>query len=394
MTNLLWAKIRSIFSRAGRSPKERGNSLSNKLNVNEEYKEAFRTKSYVEMWSKVQDQLRKTSIDGVDKVASPSNPSLPFYLHLSDYIFEPQQQETLREMMGSLKFHHLLVDYFEASSKACRICELHLQCIQQTRGNYKKIRRVIKLSKRVHDSADFSDKIRGAMFRELAAYALLENPLSMFFSTEKFHDFHDDNVVLLHGLTSEKKRIMRKAKFRRICIRVGGGCLVISHTALLIALLVIAIHSMAGIVAAPGLMGCSLYAFRKQIKLVHRGLEKSRLEKGLGAQLDLAAKGIYILINDFDTVSRLTRSLFDEVEHQKALADMCVRNNKPELLKEVVKEFHIHYSSYLEQLEELERHIYLCFHTINRSRRLVMDEIMVAPGGEAHQRIGDCRNSK
>jgi hypothetical protein len=47
-------------------------------------------------------------------------------------------------------------------------------------------------------------------------------------------------------------------------------------------------------------------------------------------------------------------------------------------LKEVVKEFHIHDSSYLEQLEELERHIYLCFHTINRSRRLVMDKIMVA----------------
>ncbi|KAJ6938128.1 hypothetical protein NC651_004737 [Populus alba x Populus x berolinensis] len=93
---------------------------------------------------------------------------------------------------------------------------------------------------------------------------------------------------------------MRKAKFRRICIRVGGGCLVISHTALLIALLVIAIHSMDGIVAAPGLMGCSLHVFRKQIKLVHRGLEKSRL----------------------------TRCLFDEVEHQKALADMCVRNNK------------------------------------------------------------------
>ncbi|KAJ6938129.1 hypothetical protein NC651_004738 [Populus alba x Populus x berolinensis] len=78
MKNLLWAKTRSIFSRAGRSPKKSGNSLSNKLNVNEVYKEAFRTKSYVEMWSKVQDQLRKTSIDGVDKVASPSNPSHSF----------------------------------------------------------------------------------------------------------------------------------------------------------------------------------------------------------------------------------------------------------------------------------------------------------------------------
>ncbi|KAJ6392336.1 hypothetical protein OIU77_026150 [Salix suchowensis] len=390
MTNLLWYKIKSIFSRAGGSPKGRSNSLSNKLNVNEEYKEAFRTKSYVEMWSKVQDQQRRTSIDGVDKVASTSSSSLPFYLHLSDYLFEPHQQETLREMMRSLKFHRLLVDYFEATSKACHICDLLLQCNQQTRGNYKRIRRVIKLSKRVQDSADCSDdKIRGAMFRELAAYASLENPLSMFFSTVKFHDFHDDNEVFLRGLTSEKRRIVRKAKFRKIFVRVGGGCLVISHTALLIALLVAAIHSMVGIVAAPGLMGCSLYVFRKQIKLVHRGFETVLLEKRLGAQLDLAAKGIYILINDFNTMSRLTRSLFDEVEHQKALAGMCVRSNKPELLKEVVKEFHIQDSCYLERLEELERHIYLCFHTMNRFRRLVMEEIMVESNcgtADYHQR--------
>ncbi|KAJ6731103.1 UPF0496 PROTEIN 3-RELATED [Salix viminalis] len=364
MTNLLWDKIRSIFSRAGGSPKGRSNSLSNKLNVNEEYKEAFRTKSYVEMWSKVQDQLRRTSIDGVDKLASTSSSSLPFYLHLSDYLFEPHQQETLGEMMGSLKFHHLLVDYFEASSKACHICDLLLHCNQQTRGNYKRIRRVIKLSKRVQDSADCSDdKIRGAMFRELAAYASLENPLSMFFSTVKFHDFHDDNEVFLRGLTSEKRRVVRKAKFRRIFVRVGGGCLVISHTALLIALLVAAIHSMVGIVAAPGTNGL--------------------------LALDLAAKGIYILINDFNTMSRLTRSLFDEVEHQKALAGMCVRSNKPELLKEVVKEFHIQDSCYLERLEELERHIYLCFHTMNRFRRLVMEEIMVESNSSTaddHQR--------
>ncbi|KAJ6405950.1 hypothetical protein OIU84_013840 [Salix udensis] len=272
------------------------------------------------MWSKVQDQLRRTSIDGVDKVASTTSSSLPFYLHLSDYLFEPHQQETLGETMGSLKFHHLLVDYFEASSKACHICDLLLQCTQQTR---------------------------------------------------------------------EKRRVVRKAKFRRIFVRVGGGCLVISHTALLIALLVAAIHSMVGIVAAPGLMGCSLYVFRKQIKFVRRGSGTVLLEKRLGAQLDLAAKGIYILINDFNTMSRLTRSLFDEVEHQKALAGMCVRSNKPELLKEVVKEFHIQDSCYLERLEELERHIYLCFHTMNRFRRHVVEEIMVESNSSTaddHQR--------
>ncbi|KAF9683176.1 hypothetical protein SADUNF_Sadunf05G0185200 [Salix dunnii] len=387
MTKPLWARLKSTFSRGGRTPKEHASSLSNKLNVDEEYKEAFRTKSYVEMWTKVQDQLRKTRIDGVNKVTSPSS-SLPFYLHLSDYLLEPQQRGTLREMIEASKFHHFLDGYFKASFEACHICGLLLQCIQQTLANNKKIRRVIKLSKRVQATADYSDEISSAMYRELAAYALLENPLSIFYTTVKFNDFHDKNLVLLHGLTSEQRRIMRKAKFRRICMKVGGGCLVISHTALLIALLVIAIHGIVGIVAAPGIMGCSLSVFRKQIMLVHRRLETSKLEKRLGAQLDLAAKGTYILINDFDTMSRLVRRLFDEVEHRKALADMCVRNKKPELLKEAVKDFHTHNLCYLEQLEELEQHIYLCFHTINRSRKLVMDEIMVAPDNstaEDHQ---------
>ncbi|KAJ6680991.1 UPF0496 PROTEIN 2-RELATED [Salix koriyanagi] len=182
MTNPLWARLKSTFSRAGRTPKERASSLSNKLNVDEEYKEAFRTNSYVEMWSKVQDQLRKTRIDGVNKVTSPS-PSLPFHPHLSDYLFEPQQQGTLREMIEGLKFHHFLVEYFEASFEACHICDLLLQCIQQTLANNKKIRRVIKLGKRVQDSADYSDEISRAMYRELAAYALLENPLSIFYTT-------------------------------------------------------------------------------------------------------------------------------------------------------------------------------------------------------------------
>jgi hypothetical protein len=55
---------------------------------------------------------------------------------------------------------------------------------------------------------------------------------------------------------------------------------------------------------------------------------------------------------------------------------VCVKNGKREILKEVVREFHANESSFLEQIEELEEHIYLCFLTINRSSRLVFQEII------------------
>ncbi|KAJ8762214.1 hypothetical protein K2173_007370 [Erythroxylum novogranatense] len=376
MRKLVWAKFKSSFQSTGRIPKERRNSFNDELNVNEEYKKAFRTKSYLEMWTKVQGQLKTTDCEGIDRVSlSSSSSHVPFNIHLSDYLFEPQQQEPFKQMIESFRYHELLIDYFESSLESCNICELLLRCIHQTRSNYQRIRKVIKLSKRLQHPGEHTDKTCGAIFRELSAFSLLKNPLS-YVSSLQFREIHDSNITLLHRLTSQQRNIRRRAKFNRFCKKIGGYALVISHTALVIALLIIALHSMVGIFAAPGLVCCSLCLFKKKMRSIHGRFKTSLLEK-FHAQLDLASKGTFILINDFDTLSRLVKRLYDEIEHRKALADMCVRHKKPELLKEVLKEFHVQDPYYLEQIQELEQHIYLCFHTINRSRRLVMQEIMV-----------------
>ncbi|XP_031265520.1 UPF0496 protein At1g20180 isoform X2 [Pistacia vera] len=360
MGKTMWTKLRSLFRRkTGKSHKERLNSLSSKLNVDEEYTEAFRTKSYVEMWSKAQGQLgRRRSID--------RSSSLSLYVKLSDYLLEPQQ-ETLMNMIKSLRFHHLLIDYFEASLEAYDICELLLRSVHQTRANYQKIQRVIKLTKKLNDCS--------VIFRQLSAVASLKNPLSIFGQVH-FRDYHHSNIMLLSSLTSKGKKIRRRAICNKLFKKVGGYSLVILHSALTIGMLVFLLHSMVGVVAAPGLVAGCLVLIKRKTMLVHRRFKTSLLER-LAAQLDVAAKGVFILINDFNTMSRMVKSLHDEVEHCEAIAKMCVRIGKPEILKEVVKEFQINQSKFLDQLNELEEHIYLCFLTINRSRRLVLQEIMV-----------------
>ncbi|XVF63644.1 hypothetical protein PTKIN_Ptkin09bG0103200 [Pterospermum kingtungense] len=357
--------------KSGRSRMEHRSNLNDKTNVNEEYKEAFRTKSYLEMWSQVHGQMEKTGFDRLSSSSSISN----FHINLSEYLLKPRQ-ETL-DKTENLNFHNLLLEFFEAGLEGCNLCELLLQSIHRTRIYYQKIRRVITMSK--NNMQDFSDEPCRVILKELAGFAVLKNPLSMIRPVQ-FRKIHETNLDLFHKLTSKREKIKRQAKCRRISKQVGSLCLVISHTTLVIALLVLALHSIIGIIAAPGL-ATFFVGLRKKKKSRsssnQQGLKTSLLER-FGAQLDISARGIYILINDFDTISRLVWRVHDEIEHRKAIASMCVRNGKIEVVKEVVRELCMHDSSFLEQLKELEEHTKLCFHTINRSRGLVIQEIIDA----------------
>ena len=376
-----------------KSRKDRGNnSLSTKSSVNEEYLKAFRSKSYEEIWDKVHGQLgfgmssnnNNTTTTSTTAISS-SSLSSPFYLDLSEYLLEPRR-ETLKSMIESLNFHRLLVEYFEASLRACNICELLLRSINQAKSDYRKIKRVIKVSKRVlvlddvhvsddqELSYDHHNHYCRAIFRELKSIALLKNPLSII-SPLQLRDIRDGYVALLHKLTSKGDKIRRRERISRIFKKVGGVGLVIAHNALLIALLIFTFHSVFGIIAAPTLVGCSsVYLCKKRKKMKKKDFSEGR--RWLGEQFDAAAKGIFILINDFDTMCQMVRRLQDEIEHRKSVAEICVRNGKFEVLREVVKELSEQESSFLEQLEELEGNIYLCLLTINRSRRLVIQEII------------------
>ncbi|KAK4275079.1 hypothetical protein QN277_018218 [Acacia crassicarpa] len=364
--------VHMLYTGRSRRESDEG-SLCRKQNVNEEYQEAFRTKSFMDICSIAQGQLINAGITAntTTPSSSPSS-SLPYNsLHLTEHLLEPQQ-ETVTNVTQSLEMHHLLWEYFEASLEACHYCDTILEAIQRMRVSYKKITRVLKLSEFVLDCPD-TDQTHKAIYRDLASFSRQKNPFSII-SSSQFRDIHNAYARLLHRLKSEDRKIRRRGRFKRICKKVGGIGLIVLHSAILIGLLVFALHSLVGTVAAPCVVVGLVGLFRRRTKRVS-GRSSTGFERQC-EQLDVAAKGIYLLINDFDTMSRMVKRLEEEVDHRQAVADMCVQNGKCEILKQVLREFHDHESNFLDQLEELEEHIYLCFLTINRSRKLVLQEIM------------------
>ncbi|XP_018473406.2 UPF0496 protein At1g20180-like [Raphanus sativus] len=317
MKNFIGSRLKSFSARQDNSEKECRRSLTCKQSVNEEYKEAFRTNSYLEIRTKAEDQLGitfSTKLSSSSPSPSPSSSDLSFHSHFTDYLLDPPQ-ETLDTLTQDTSFHNLLVKYFDFSSDACDVCESLLQCIQQIKINDMKLKRVIKIGKRVCNGAKTPD-LCALIFQELSRYALLKNPLYCIIDKAQFPRVHDANSDLLARLTSKRRRIRRKIWFFTFCKNLGG---------------------------------CSL--------------------------VDIAAKATFIMMNDLDTLSRLAGRLFDEIEHRKTVAAMCAKSGKIEVLKEALRVFNGHQERFSELLQELEEHLYLCFHTINRSRRLVLTQI-------------------
>ncbi|XP_056177346.1 UPF0496 protein At1g20180-like [Syzygium oleosum] len=338
---------------------------SKSSSVNQEYTQALRTKSYEDMCTKVQSQIGRTSIRRSLSAPSPST-NAHCMVHLSESLLEPGR-ETLTKMIKTLNFHRLLVDYFQASSEACDVCELLLRGIHQTRTNYQRMRRAIKLAKLVYEGTSHAEGQSRLLCQELSAFAFLTNPLSAI-ARVKLPGMHDNRVALFRELMSKRKQMRRRMKLARACKRVRGLGLIVSS----------------GLISATSLVltSCRIGMCNRKLKSIRPSSyrEKSSSTEGVSAQLDVAAKGVFILINDMDTVSRWARRLHDEVEHGRSRARMAVRNytKKGEIVREVVKEFDVHITCFLEQLEELEEHIYLCLLTMNRSRRLVVEEILIS----------------
>lgn len=135
--------------------------------------------------------------------------------------------------------------------------------------------------------------------------------------------------------------------------------------------MILASHAVALLVATPGLISASLTSANRLARV--------------SDQLDLAAKGIYILVRDLETMSRLVARLSDEIEHMMSMVRFWGERSdgRCEVTRRIMTGMRDgdgdggdDDSGFVERLDELEEHLYLCFMTVNRARNLVVKEVL------------------
>ncbi|CAK9154141.1 unnamed protein product [Ilex paraguariensis] len=137
--------------------------------------------------------------------------------------------------------------------------------------------------------------------------------------------------------------------------------------------MVLAAHTLSALLLGPAIFVLPVKPLKK--KLLNFRFFRSGFLRKIGKQLDVAAKGTYILNRDFDTMSRLVSRLHDEIEHNKAMVQFCLERSEDKLSLQVLKELKKSDFGLRKQVEELEEHVYLCLMTINKTRALVIKEI-------------------
>uniref|UniRef100_A0A0E0LFS2 Uncharacterized protein n=1 Tax=Oryza punctata TaxID=4537 RepID=A0A0E0LFS2_ORYPU len=365
------------------------------LGVDEEYNQAFRSKSFLDLWSHAHHHLTHTlsslklststpctggggggarEDDGDGGTPDDSEQSCS-YTVLDDFVLEPSPESLARgarQQRRRRRRRHrvetLLIEYFDVTEEACEACSALLAAIAAARRHHLTLRRLLL-------RLDGGDDDAGAAKDALARHVRLDNPLSPG-SLSEFHDVHARCSPLASRLAAAQRRLRRLARALRIArgtaaVRLVGAC-----AAAIVAAVVLAAHALVGIGVAAAAFGATPAGAARWWG--RRAAEKvsSRHYARAGATLDAAARGAYIVGRDLDTVSRMVRRAHDELEHGRDVARIAMRGHgERPLLQEVAREEEECEEDLRAQLAELEEHVCLCLITINRTRRLVAHEM-------------------
>uniref|UniRef100_A0A7N0TEN4 Uncharacterized protein n=1 Tax=Kalanchoe fedtschenkoi TaxID=63787 RepID=A0A7N0TEN4_KALFE len=202
---------------------------------------------------------------------------------------------------------------------------------------------------------------------ELKAFSSATNPFSCLVRNN-FKLIQEDYSTVLHHLRRRREKVARKAKLRK-CIKKACGVCVTTACSL-------AAHTLTFIFMGPAsvLSFIPCDAFNPKT-LKFKFLRSGSLLK-VGQQLDVAAKGTYILDRDFDTISRTVSRMHDEIERNKEITGFCLKRRKCKFsVQAAVKELRKSDVWFRKQLNELEEHVCLCLVTINRARALMIKEM-------------------
>jgi hypothetical protein len=293
------------------------------LNVNEEYLGALRTKSYAEFLTKAQSLVNEPS-------------SLNFcHQRFSEILLEPRQ-ESVKSLLESAAFlsrksdlKALLFNYFDISAEAAKICSHLLRSINELQSNQQLINQICETID------DHSPDQLHFIVSELRSIILHNNPLSDL-NQNDFIRIHDKYSSTLQHLKSKRKSVARRIKLIKCFNKASGVCVTAACGVIAVAAMVLAAHTLAALVMGPALFSLPMKPFKKKFLSI-RFLKCGLLRK-VGDQLDVAAKGTYILNRDFDTMSRLITRLHDEIEHNREMIKLCLDRREDRFSLQILKE--------------------------------------------------------
>lgn len=348
------------------SEQEEVQQVRKSLNVNEEYVTALRTKSYTDFLTKARLQVTSSS-------KSPSFDDLSY--RYSQILLEPCQ-EIIPKIIDSTKvlskypyIKNLMLKYFDLSAEASSICIQVLDSIIQIQFYYQFLRQAIEAS----DNYDHCSKQRGQIIPKLKAFSNAANPFTCL-GRNNFKLIQEEYTTVLHHLRSRRKKVNRKMKLGKCFKKACGISLTTTCDLAAVTGMALASHTLTFILMGPAVLSFPHKVFCKKVMKL-RSLRGKSLIK-VGEQLDVAAKGTYILDRDFDTISRTVWRLHDEIEHDKDMIRICLKRRKYKFsVPEVVKELKRSEMWFRKQLNELEEHVCLCLVTINRARALLIKEM-------------------
>ncbi|CAN6200489.1 unnamed protein product [Urochloa humidicola] len=359
------------------------------LDVDEEYDSAFKSKSFLDLWSHAHRHLShalSSSFKHQSSLSSKSSKDYPrhddgeaddtaaameqscSYTVLDDFVLEPSPEVLarggLRRRTRRRGVETLLIEYFDVTQEACEACSALLAAIGAARRHHLTLRRLLARLDGGGGNAASRDAV--------AEHVRLDNPLSPG-CLSGFHDVHGRCGPLATRLAAARRRLRRLARAMRVARGTAAAALVAACAGAIVAAVVFAAHAVVGIGAAAAVAagGASpATAARWAAERV-----SSRRYARAGAAVDAAARGAYIVGRDLDTVSRMVRRAHDELEHGRDVARIAVRGRDVMLMQEVAREEAECEEDLRAQLEELEEHVCLCLITINRSRRMVAHEM-------------------
>ncbi|XP_031281111.1 UPF0496 protein At3g49070-like [Pistacia vera] len=342
------------------------------LDVREEYAHAFRTESYNEFWTRVLALTNGNSTTKCIPIESTTAARLSSYRLFAEQLLDPDQP-TVTRILSLKKAHSLLTNYFSQTAEASLLCSLLFKNIDNIREKYQCFKTVIQSLENAHFLP--SNNLLCIITR-LTELSNLSNPLTSSAPSHcRVRIIQAGCLKLLKQFESSRDKARTKLRLINAS-KHGSAIFLVALTASLT--VIVASHALALLIVAPSLIAASVE------------LTSTRRLARVSTQLDVAAKGTYILNRDLDTISRLVARLNDELEHMRSMVKFWLERGEGGRLQasgEVARQLKKNDASFSQQLDDLEEHLYLCFMTINRSRNLVLKEILDPSQPSSHPGI-------